>query len=280
MKFVVQVATIVLSFSLLVNVSSASQSESGLIKKAKSSLVQASQKFYALKDSGMINYKVEIDKQRYASKLKLIDDAVYMLMAGEPKGEYDYATTHENASEAIIGIRGLKTAGSIGIVKKEARELYTAGYVALKDAVLSLYELKSNFQTAKAKTLAPAQPVEIMTIQKEQIRSSLKMVQDARRGFLSMLLHKEVTFTADWAKQSFQYNIDRMDEAADELETALIWFTNPESYVDNARRLLQKVRNDLRTQHTSGQVEFVTTGGLPNWRRNIFMLEDAITAIQ
>lgn len=120
-------------------VSGVGATDQDALQLVKQNLAEAHSKFVALRDSGMVNYKTKFDKERFQSKIDLIPQS-QALIAGD---DADFTQAHKFASEAVIGISGLKTAGSIGIVKAEARELYVKGYVALRDAVVTLYHLKT-----------------------------------------------------------------------------------------------------------------------------------------
>lgn len=108
--------------------------------------------FERLRDSGLLVYSVEINKKRYQERLDDLDQARKIMLKDNLEAN-DLKAAHTLSSKAFIGIRGLKTAGSIGYIKKEARILYTQGITTLKDAVVELYELttanrkRKRFQT-------------------------------------------------------------------------------------------------------------------------------------
>lgn len=116
-------------------------------------LIKAQQSFEQLRDSGMLVYSVEINKIRYQNRINdIAKSRKFVSKSGLNKS--DYKSAHMLASKAFIGIRGLKTAGSIGFVKKEARVLYTRGITELRSAVIELYELaKARNQKTRFKDL-------------------------------------------------------------------------------------------------------------------------------
>ncbi len=126
--------------------SSAFAADNESMQLAKQNLAEGHAKFVALKNSGLVNYKTKFDEARFQLRIDMIVKS-QAILASEGS---DLAASHRLASEALIGISGLKTAGSIGIVKPQARELYTKGYVALREAVVLLYHLKKNERDVKS----------------------------------------------------------------------------------------------------------------------------------
>ncbi|MCJ8347023.1 hypothetical protein MJH12_15885 [bacterium] len=116
------------------------------VSEARANLSSALSTFVELRDSGLLSYSVKINKKRYQARLDLIARSSKTLSASDLDNEA-FQSSHKDASQALIGIRGLKNAGSIYYNSKKGRELYLAGFKSLTGAVLGLYELKSKNDT-------------------------------------------------------------------------------------------------------------------------------------
>ncbi|MCO4780769.1 MAG: hypothetical protein KC646_00490 [Candidatus Cloacimonetes bacterium] len=151
MKQFFRVSLCAISFVMALCANQAAQ-----VDLAKKNLSNALSTFEELRDSGLLGYSVEINKKRFQDRLNLIAKSSKTLSKDKIKDE-DLQSSHKDASQAIIGIRGLKTAGSIYYNTKKARLLYLSGFKSLRDAVLGLYELKSKDNTRELATLDHAQ---------------------------------------------------------------------------------------------------------------------------
>ena len=115
----------------------------GLTQNIRVKLLKAQKSFENLRDSNMLVYSLEINKIRYQNRINDLIKARKVVSKAN-LGKEDYKAAHTLASKAFLGIRGLKTAGSIGFTKKEARILYTRGITELRAAVVQLHKLTNN----------------------------------------------------------------------------------------------------------------------------------------
>lgn len=180
----------------------------------------------------------------------------------------DYSKVHSLSSEALIGIRGLRTSGSIGIIKKESREIYIAGFKSLTQAVKSLYELKSE----STDSVTEESNVEISkgSGNGNAKRRAMRKIRSAQRGLRSMVMHEELEFSSMEARHHFRSNIRELRRALDLLE----WGEGQYSK-RRAARIVRRSISNFRGMLFTGELQFTNPLSLFHWRKNMEELQDA-----
>jgi len=230
----------------------------------KEGLQTAFAKFSTLQEEGHINYNVPIDEQRYAKRVDQVAQALEMIIAQST----EYSKVHSLSSEALIGIRGLRTSGSIGIIKKESREIYIVGFKSLTQSVKGLYELKGESRDS----IIEESDVEVSRGpgNGDATWRAMRKIRSAQRGLRSMVMHDELEFASMEARHHFRSNIRELRRALDILE----WGEGQHAK-RRAARIVRRSISNFRGMLFTGELQFTNPLSLFQWRRNMEELQDA-----